>query len=116
MDSIVEFAGLGEAMARPMNTYSSGMRARLAFSISTLRVPDILLIDEALAVGDKDFRTKSLDRLEEIREEAGTILMVTHNLNEIRQSCTRALWLERGVLMADGDVEAVLTQYESRTS
>jgi teichoic acid transport system ATP-binding protein len=115
MDSIVEFAGLGEAMARPMNTYSSGMRARLAFSISTLRVPDILLIDEALAVGDKDFRTKSLDRLEEIREEAGTILMVTHNLNEIRQSCTRALWLEQGVLMADGDVEAVLTQYEART-
>jgi teichoic acid transport system ATP-binding protein len=71
MDSIVEFSGLGKAMARPMNTYSSRMRARLAFSISTLRVPDILLIDEALAVGDKNFRAKSLTRLGEIRDGPG---------------------------------------------
>ena len=116
LDEIVEFSGLGDAMARPMNTYSSGMRARLAFSISTLRVPDILLIDEALAVGDKDFRAKSLARLGEIREEAGTILMVTHNLNEIRQTCTRALWLDHGDLVADGEVEEVLDQYETRTT
>lgn len=114
LPEIEEFAGLGPAMARPMNTYSSGMRARLAFSISTLRVPDILLIDEALAVGDKDFRAKSLARLGEIREQAGTILMVTHNLNEIRQSCTRAIWLEQGNYLADGDVEMVLSQYEAR--
>jgi teichoic acid transport system ATP-binding protein len=114
MDDIVEFSGLGDAMGRPMKTYSSGMKARLSFSIATLRVPDILLIDEALAVGDKEFRSKSLERVNEIREQAGTILMVTHNLNEIRQSCTRAIWLEKGVLMADGDVDDVLEQYESR--
>lgn len=114
MDEIVEFSGLGEAMARPMKTYSSGMRARLAFSISTLKIPDILLIDEALAVGDKQFRSKSLERLNEIRAEAGTIMMVTHNLNEIRQSCTRAIWLEQGQLLADGEVEDVLTAYEQR--
>ena len=115
MDSIVEFSGLGAAMARPMNTYSSGMRARLAFSISTLRVPDVLLIDEALAVGDKEFRRQSLERLDEIRAQAGTIIMVTHNLNEIRQSCSRAIWLEQGVLMADGDADTVLSQYEARS-
>ena len=113
MDDIVEFSGLGSAMGRPMNTYSSGMKARLAFSISTLRVPEILLIDEALAVGDKDFRAKSLARLDEIREEAGTIIMVTHNLNEIRQNCTRALWLDSGELLADGPVDDVLESYES---
>jgi teichoic acid transport system ATP-binding protein len=114
MDGIVEFSGLGEAMARPMKTYSSGMKARLSFSIATLRVPEILLIDEALAVGDKEFRAQSLQRVNEIRDQAGTILMVTHNLNEIRESCTRAVWLEKGVLVADGDVADVLGQYESR--
>ena len=111
MDEIVEFSGLGDAMGRPLNTYSSGMRARLAFSIATLRIPEILLIDEALAVGDKDFREKSLQRLREIRDEAGTILLVTHNLNEIRQTCSRAIWLSDGVLLADGDVETVIDQY-----
>ena len=114
MESIIEFSGLGDAMARPMKTYSSGMKARLSFSIATLRVPDILLIDEALAVGDKEFRKKSLERVNEIRDEAGTILMVTHNLNEIRESCTRAIWLDQGVMMADGEVGDVLEQYESR--
>ncbi len=114
MDSIVEFSGLGDAMARPMNTYSSGMRARLAFSIATLRVPDILLIDEALAVGDKEFRAKSLQRLREIRTQAGTIMMVTHNLNEIRDTCGRAIWLDDGVIVADGPTPDVLAAYEAR--
>lgn len=114
MDEIVEFSGLGEAMARPMKTYSSGMRARLTFSIATLRVPDILLIDEALAVGDRDFRERSLQRVREIQAAAGTIMMVTHNLNEIRDTCNRAVWLDDGVLVADGTVDDVLGQYEDR--
>ncbi|MEL6893120.1 MAG: ABC transporter ATP-binding protein [Actinomycetota bacterium] len=113
LPEIVEFSGLGGAINRPMGTYSSGMRARLAFSISTLKVPDILLIDEALAVGDKEFRARSLARLEEIREQAGTIMMVTHNLAEIRQSCGRALWLDKGRLVADGDVESVIAAYSA---
>lgn len=112
LPEIIEFSGLANAMGRPMNTYSSGMKARLAFSISTLKVPDILLIDEALAVGDKDFRAKSLQRLSEIRDEAGTIMMVTHNLSEIRTTCTRAIWLDEGVLRADGPVDDVLAAYE----
>ncbi len=114
MDEIIDFSGLGEAMGRPMNTYSSGMRARLAFSIATLRVPDILLIDEALAVGDKEFRAKSLERIREIQAAAGTVIMVTHNLNEIRETCSRVIWLEQGVLQADGPADDVIEQYESR--
>lgn len=110
---VIDFTDLGEAINRPMNTYSSGMRARLAFAISTLRVPDILLIDEALAVGDKDFRRKSLARLNEIREQAGTIVMVSHNLSEIRQTCQRTIWLHEGVLTLDGDTETVLAEYEA---
>lgn len=116
LDNVRDFSGLGDAMARPMNTYSSGMRARLAFSIATLRIPEVLLIDEALAVGDQSFRAKSLDRINEIREEASTVVMVTHNLNEIRQTCTRALWLDEGTLVADGTVDDVLAAYEDSRS
>lgn len=116
LDEVVEFSGLGEAMARPMNTYSSGMRARLAFSIATLRIPEILLVDEALAVGDREFRLRSLQRLREIREQANTVMLVTHNLNEIRETCTRAVWLDDGVIRADGDTDEVLASYESSTA
>ena len=113
MDDIVQFSGLGEAMARPMMTYSSGMRARLTFSIATLRVPDILLIDEALAVGDKDFRERSLQRIREIQQSAGTVIMVTHNLGEIKATCSRAVWLDQGDLRLDGNVDEVIGAYEA---
>lgn len=115
MGEIIEFSGLGEAMGRPMNTYSSGMRARLAFSIATLRIPDVLLIDEALAVGDKEFRSRSLQRIREIQAAAGTVIMVTHNMNEIRETCSRAVWLDRGARRQDGAVDDVVAQYESST-
>lgn len=112
LDGVREFSGLGEAMGRPMKTYSSGMRARLAFSIATLRIPDVLLIDEALAVGDKDFRERSLARINEIKANASTVIMVTHNLNEIRATCQRAVWLENGRLVADGPTDEILAAYE----
>lgn len=112
MSDVVDFAGIGKAMARPLKTYSSGMRARLAFSIATLRTPDILLIDEALAVGDREFRAKSLERIRETRENAKTVIMVTHSLGEIRQTCTRAIWLEGGEIQIDGPVDDVLGAYE----
>lgn len=114
MDEVVEFAGLGDAIARPMNTYSSGMRARLAFSIATLRIPDVLLIDEALAVGDKEFREKSLQRIREIQSAAGTVIMVTHNLTEIRETCSIVIWLERGTIQASGPTAEVLDMYERK--
>jgi teichoic acid transport system ATP-binding protein len=113
MDDVIEFSGLGEAMNRPMNTYSSGMRARLAFSIATLRVPEVLLIDEALAVGDKDFRERSLARINEIRKKANAVIMVTHNLNEISRTCSRAVWLDSGTILADGPVDDVIAAYQS---
>lgn len=113
MDNVVEFADIGEAMKRPMNTYSSGQQARLAFSIATLRVPEVLLIDEALAVGDREFRHKSLHRIKQIRRRAGTVLMVSHALNEIVGSCTRAIWLENGSVRMEGDPSDVVAAYEA---
>lgn len=111
MDEIVAFTELGEAMARPIKTYSSGMRARLGFSIATLKTPEILLIDEALAVGDADFRDRSLERIKQIRDAANTVMLVTHNLTEVRRTCTRAIWMEDGIVVADGEVEAVIASY-----
>ena len=113
MDEVVEFSGLGASMARPLNTYSSGMRARLAFSIATLRTPEILLLDEALAVGDRAFRERSIAKINEIRAEANTIILVSHNLNEIRETCDRAVWLNDGVIERAGTVDDVLDAYEA---
>lgn len=113
IDEVVAFAGLEKAINRPLRTYSSGMRARLAFSIATLRTPEILLIDEALAVGDRSFRNRSLERLRQIQANAGTIVMVTHNLGEIQKTCDRAIWLEEGEVLADGPTDEVIEQYEA---
>jgi teichoic acid transport system ATP-binding protein len=89
------------------------MRARLAFSIATLRTPEILLLDEALAVGDRAFRERSIAKINEIRRDANTILLVSHNLNEIRQTCNRAVWLNQGVVERLGEVDEVLDAYEA---
>jgi teichoic acid transport system ATP-binding protein len=113
MDEVIEFSGLGDAMTRPLITYSSGMRARLAFSIATLRTPEILLLDEALAVGDRAFRERSIARINEIRAHANTIILVSHNSNEIRETCDRAVWLNNGVIERAGDVASVLDEYEA---
>lgn len=116
MDEVIEFAGIEHAIQRPLNTYSSGMRARLAFSIATLRAPEILLMDEALAVGDRSFRRRSLKRVRRIQANAGTIVMVSHNLGEIRKTCNRAIWLHEGLIVADGPAEEVLEAYEAAES
>lgn len=113
MADVVEFSELADAIDRPMRTYSSGMKARLTFSIATMTQPPILLIDEALAVGDRHFRRKSLERLREMQAQANTLVMVTHNLNEIRQTCSRAVWLESGRLVMDGPADDVADAYEA---
>jgi len=113
-ESIVEFAGIGDFVHLPMNTYSSGMGARLRFAIAAARAPDILLIDEALATGDAQFRRKSEQRILELREQAGTVFLVSHGLGIIRQTCTRAIWLERGLIVMDGDANAVVDAYEDK--
>ncbi|MEM9610533.1 MAG: ABC transporter ATP-binding protein [Actinomycetota bacterium] len=112
-DEIVQFAELEDFVDLPMRTYSSGMRARLTFSIATARTPEILLIDEALAVGDARFRAKSAERIEKIRAEAGAVVLVSHDFGEIERTCDRALWLERGELRADGPAEDVVASYRS---
>lgn len=116
MDSVIEFSGIGDAINRPMQTFSSGMNARLAFSIATLRVPDVLLIDEALAVGDNVFRERSLERINEIRSQANSVLMVTHSLNEVRATCSRAVWIDDGQIVENGPVDEVLANYEASTT
>lgn len=111
IDDIIEFSGLGEFIDMPMRAYSSGMKARLTFSIATARTPDILLIDEALAVGDEKFKKRSMQRVREIREQAGAVVLVSHNSAEIKASCTRAIWLDQGVVRADGSADAVVDEY-----
>jgi teichoic acid transport system ATP-binding protein len=113
-DSICEFAGIGEFVHLPLSTYSTGMGARLRFAIAAARVPDILLIDEALATGDAEFRRRSEKRILELREQAGTVFLVSHGLGIIRETCTRAIWLEDGKIVADGDADTVVDAYEER--
>jgi len=113
-ESICEFAGIGDFVHLPISTYSSGMGARLRFAIAAARAPDILLIDEALATGDAQFRRRSEKRILELREQAGTVFLVSHGLGIIRESCNRTIWLERGEIVLDGDTNTVVDAYEDR--
>ncbi len=115
-DEIIDFSGLRDAIDRPMSTYSSGMRARLHFAIATARIPEILLIDEALAVGDEDFRLRSSQRIDEIREAAGSVVLGTHVMAEIERHCDRVAWLEDGLLKALGEPSEVVAAYLSTVS
>jgi teichoic acid transport system ATP-binding protein len=113
-DSIIEFAGIGDFISLPMNTYSSGMAARLRFAIAATKSHEVLLIDEALATGDAEFRRRSEKRIRELRESAGTVFVVSHGLGVVRETCARAIWLEKGQIIADGDANAVVDAYEAR--
>ena len=106
-DSITEFSGLKEFIDLPMRTYSQGMSARLRFSIAASKMHDILIIDEALAVGDRKFRLKAEDKIRQMRQEAGAVLLVSHNMKSIQDTCNRVIWLEKGELLMDGDPKVV---------
>lgn len=112
-DEIGDYAELGESLDLPMRTYSSGMQARLKFAIAASRSHDILIIDEALAVGDRRFRKKSEARIREIAQDAGTIFLVSHSMQSIRDTCQRTLWINQGVLEMDGPTDEVVEAYES---
>src|SRR5690606_16365228 len=107
----VDFAGIGDFVYQPMQAYSSGMGSRLRFAISSAARPDILLIDEALATGDADFRARSKTRIDRIREHAGTVFLVSHSLKAIQQMCSRVLWIHEGQLRMDGPVDEVCAAY-----
>src|SRR6266571_721995 len=110
--SVVDFSGVGEFIDLPMRTYSSGMGSRLRFAIAASKSHDVLLVDEALATGDAEFRVKSHARIEELRQEAGTVFLVAHNLEEVEMTCNRVIWLERGKLVMQGeDVPGIIDRY-----
>lgn len=109
---VVEFSGLHEFIDLPLTAYSSGMKARLHFSVATAVQPEILLIDEALAVGDRGFKRKSERRIQELLEDAGTVFLVSHSEGAIRDICDRAIWIDQGLVQLDGEVDDVLEAYE----
>jgi teichoic acid transport system ATP-binding protein len=112
-DDVVDFAGVRHAINRPLRTYSSGMKSRLQFAIATSVDPDILLIDEALSTGDQAFKRKSERRIRRLRKRAKVVILVSHNLRQVRKACTRAAWMNEGRLMLDGDPKTVVRAYRA---
>jgi ABC-type polysaccharide/polyol phosphate transport system ATPase subunit len=110
-DAIAEFSELGEAIDAPMRTYSSGMYARLAFSVAAVVEPDILIIDEALSTGDAKFKEKSLNRIKELRTADRALILVSHALATIEDICNEVIWLNKGKLMMRGNPAEVITAY-----
>lgn len=115
-DEIAEFTGLGNYLAVPVRTYSSGMVLRLAFSISTSVTPQILLLDEFFSVGDAEFLQKAERRLNELITKAGILVFASHSRDLIRRLCNKVLWLEKGEIRALGDVEPVLAEYAAHVA
>ncbi|SDS51169.1 ABC transporter ATP-binding protein [Actinopolymorpha singaporensis] len=115
-DDIVEFAGIGDFIDLPMQTYSSGMQQRLRFAIAAVKSHDVLMIDEALATGDAEFRKRSEQRIRELRDEAGSVFLVSHSLDVVTETCSRVIWLDKGQIKMDGDAESVVKAYSSATS
>jgi ABC-2 type transport system ATP-binding protein len=110
-DDIVEFSGLERFIDNPVKTYSSGMYVRLGFSVAINVDPDVLLVDEVLAVGDEDFQQRCFEKFRDLRREGRTILLVTHALDTVRTLCDRAAWLEHGVVRAEGSAGTVVEDY-----
>ena len=110
-DEIADFSELGEAIDSPMRSYSSGMYARLAFSVAATVKPDILIIDEALSTGDARFKEKSLNRIKELRGEDRALILVSHALATIEDVCNEVIWLHKGKLMARGEPQQIIDQY-----
>ena len=112
-DEILEFSGLGEFINVPVRNYSSGMTARLAFSIATLVNPDILIVDEILSVGDAPFQQKCQDRMKQMMSGGTTVLIVSHSIAQIKDLCTRVIWLNEGNIQMMGGTEEVCAAYEN---
>jgi len=111
-DEIIRFADIGDHINQPVRTYSSGMKARLGFSVSVSVDPDILIVDEVLAVGDDIFKLKCIEKMEEFRRQGKTILFVSHSLFTVKAFCTKALWINEGKVMDYGDLGPVVLAYE----
>jgi ABC-type polysaccharide/polyol phosphate transport system ATPase subunit len=116
IDKIIEFAEIGNFIDTPIKNYSSGMRARLGFSIATIRTPDILIVDEVLSVGDGRFKKKSENRMLELIKSDATVLFVSHSISQIRRLCTKVVWLENGKVKMVGETKEVCDLYEKYIS
>lgn len=114
-EEIVKFSELGKHIDKPVKNYSSGMRSRLGFSIATAVQPEILILDEVLSVGDAKFRSKSLAKVNEMFDSGVTVLFVSHNISQVRNICNRAILLEEGKIVEDGDVDYVSMVYNEKT-
>lgn len=115
LDEIADFAEIGEFFDQPIKTYSSGMVVRLAFACATIVDPDILLVDEALSVGDTYFQTKCKERIKEMQRNAKTIIFVTHDMQAVHDFCQSAVLLNGGAIVAEGDLDKVVPLYEEVT-
>lgn len=113
LDDIIEFSGISDFIDQPVKTYSSGMFVRLAFSVAINVDPEILVIDEALSVGDGAFARKSFSRIMQLRDAGKTILFCSHSLFQVESLCSRALWIDRGKMIADGEAAKVVTDYQA---
>lgn len=113
VEDIVAFSELGEFFDEPVRTYSSGMRSRLGFAISTVTNPDLLVLDEVMSTGDASFRQKALARLNKMRERVGAVLIVSHDPSQLRKLCSRIIWLEQGIIVMDDMPQKVLEAYSN---
>ncbi|MCF6093262.1 ABC transporter ATP-binding protein [Microaerobacter geothermalis] len=111
-NEIVEFSGLGDFIYTPLKNYSSGMRARLGFSIATQVDPDILIVDEILGVGDEQFRKKSSDKMMEMINSGKTVIIVSHSLNQIKQLTDKVIWLHKGEIKEIGETKSICSEYQ----
>lgn len=113
--SIIDFAELWEFVDVPVKNFSSGMKARLGFSIATAVNPDILIVDEILSVGDANFRKKCEQRMAEMKEKGTTMILVSHSMDQVLKTCNKAMWLNKGDLMCIGDVKEICERYSAQT-
>jgi ABC-type polysaccharide/polyol phosphate transport system ATPase subunit len=115
-DDVVAFAEVGDFLDTPLKYYSTGMRTRLAFSVALCANPDALLLDEVMAVGDERFTRRCMERLAAFQDQRGTLVLVSHDPDAVRQTCTRAVWLDQGRVMLSGDTESVLDAYRTAST
>ncbi|OUC51527.1 transposase [Eggerthia catenaformis] len=110
-DGVIDFAEIGDFLYQPVKTYSSGMKSRLGFSINLCLDPDIMIVDEALSVGDKGFAQKCISKMKELRNQGKTIVFISHNLKQVRDFCDSAMWIEGGMLKEYGPIDEVCDHY-----
>lgn len=113
-DEIVEFSGLGKAIDKPVKSYSSGMKSRLGFSVAATLQPDVFIIDEALSTGDNEFRQKASEKIQDMMEQAKAVIIVTHSMSFVEKICTRAIWMEQGKVVFDGEPSEVTAKYKGK--